>query len=225
MCLLIAKPLDVSIEKRCLRNGFRENPHGAGFVYAKNGKLILKKGFNSFSSFWKEYRLVMKYPAIIHFRFASVGPKIPDNCHPFFIDENLAFAHNGTLRSIKTEGDLSDTRQFGKDVLSVLREQDADFLHQMHFRWLLEEAIGASKMAFIDNTGEITILNEHRGEKYKGAWYSNKDYSKNAEEKTNTTNSTSNVNVHNTSPNGLPLKSIPGRNCPQYYLTQGKIFK
>ena len=48
MCLIACKPAGVFIPKKYLRNGFRENGHGSGYMVAKDGELIIKKGFFSF---------------------------------------------------------------------------------------------------------------------------------------------------------------------------------
>jgi len=215
MCLLLTKPAGVTIPKRYLKNSFANNSHGAGFVYAKDNQLFMQKGFTSFRDFWKNYREHMKHPAIVHFRWASVGSKVPNNCHPFFVDTDLAFAHNGTLKTLKTEGDNSDTRQFNYDVLRVLRSQDNNFLQKYHYRFLLEGSIGSSKMAFITKEGKITILNKNLGEDHENVWYSNKDYSKKAVARTTTV-----VGSHVTvSRNGIVTPRVD-RALPHHYLDQ-----
>ena len=175
MCLAIAKSKDIIIEKKYLLNGFRENKDGAGFAVAKDGKIIMRKGFFTFKSFWKCYREFQKYPAIIHFRDANVGLINSENCHPFLVAEGLAKIHNGTI-NIQTDGTKSDTRTFCEQICRNLYKDNKDFLKNPQINWFISKSIGNSKLAFIDAKGEITIINKERGEEFKGVWYSNKDY-------------------------------------------------
>lgn len=195
MCLLIAKP-DGSprLLKYHLKNGFRQNPHGAGFVVAKNGRLLMRKGFKDFKDFWKSYREFSDCPAIVHFRWASVGEISVRNCHPFWVDKELAFAHNGTI-NIDTNGDktMSDTRMFNDTVIKPCREHTHSFLEKNEIMWLISESIGLSKLAFLDKSGDIFIVNESLGEKHNGSWFSNSDYTRTTAPIT-VTSTTTNVN-------------------------------
>lgn len=175
MCLLIAKGAGIQIDKKYLKNGWRENPHGAGFVVAIDGKLLMRKGFFNFKNFWKAFREFQEFPAVIHQRWANVGGINRDNCHPFLVDEKLAFAHNGTI-PISTDGKKSDTRTFCEKITRNLRKRDPNFLKDETVEWFISKSIGNSKLAFLDATGDITIINKDRGEEHEGVWYSNKDY-------------------------------------------------
>lgn len=191
MCLLIAKKEDIKIDKKYLKNGWRENPHGAGFVVAKHGKLLMRKGFTSFKTFWKAWREYEQYPAVVHFRWANIGKINYDNCHPFIVDNELAFAHNGTI-PIATDGEKSDTRTFCEEIARKCKEYNPNFLDDPITNWFISKSIGNSKLAFIDNHGKLTIINQDRGEFHEETWYSNTDY-KQFESKKNWLNNGSNV--------------------------------
>lgn len=178
MCLLIAKPAGVKVQKKYLQNGFRENPHGAGFAVAVDGKLLMRKGFFNFKQFWKSYREFQEYSAVIHYRWANIGPQTVDNCHPFIVDENLIFAHNGTISITRDDEKKSDTRTFCEKIARECRKYDYNFLQDETTRWFLSKSIGNSKLAFIDSTGELTIINKERGQEHEGTWFSNDDYKK-----------------------------------------------
>ena len=175
MCLLIAAKSGVPIHKKYLKNGFVENSHGCGFVVAKDGKLIMRKGFFSFKDFWRVYRDYQSYDKIVHFRWASVGKQTIENCHPFFVSDKLAMAHNGTI-PIATKDDRSDTFTFNQQVLRLLNQENINFLENSALTYLISKSIGQSKLAFLDNEGRISIINKHLGVEHEDVWYSNNDY-------------------------------------------------
>src|SRR6266576_2889542 len=85
--------------KETLRICFSNNKDGAGFAYAHEGKIHMQKGFFTFEGFWSSYRLMPEnVPFVVHFRKVSSGPKDAKNCHPWEIDKNHVFAHNGTIK-------------------------------------------------------------------------------------------------------------------------------
>lgn len=175
MCMIAAARAGVVIPKKYLKNGFRENGHGAGFMVAKNGKILLRKGFTSFKEFWRVFREYQSYDKVVHFRWGNVGKINAENCHPFWVSPNLAMAHNGTI-SIATKDGKSDTRTFTELVLQQLNKDDEDFLKNPQLTFLISKAIGQSKLAFLDAAGEITIINKHLGKEHENIWFSNDDY-------------------------------------------------
>jgi predicted glutamine amidotransferase len=184
MCLLIAKPAGVSVPKEHMKNGWRENPHGGGFAFLKDGKIVVRKGFRRFKDMWRSYRDFQEYTAIIHFRWGNVGSLGMDNCHPFIVDSDLVFAHNGTISITSTDkvnhADWSDTRVFNELILKELRKTDHNFLENTSWKWMISQSIGYSKLVFLDKEGKLTIINKGLGELEKdtGIWYSNADYKK-----------------------------------------------
>ena len=182
MCLLIKADAGQIIPKEHLKNGWRENPHGAGFAFAKDGKVLVRKGFRRFKDFWRTYRDFQQYPKIVHLRYGNVGSLSMDNCHPFQVDSDLVFAHNGTISITSTRKDLhgqwSDTRIFNELILKDLRKRDKNFLENSSWRWMLSNSIGYSNLVFLDSEGKFTIINKSMGEldTETGIWYSNKDY-------------------------------------------------
>jgi hypothetical protein len=172
---MASKPQGVIIPKKFLKNMWVHNPHGLGFVVSLNETLIMKKGFRNFKDFWKCYRELQNCPAVIHMRWANKGKIIKENDHPFFVDSDLAFAHNGTV-AIDLEEDHSDTKMFCEKVLKPLKSRDINFLQKDFNRWLLSKSIEHSKLAFIDRFGNLDIINKEKGEEHQGVWYSNTDY-------------------------------------------------
>jgi hypothetical protein len=176
MCLAIYKPKGVEIAKRYLKNGFANNQDGAGFAFIRDGKIEIRKGFFTFSDFWKAYRENKSEPALIHFRWTTHGTTNEANCHPFEIcGGQFAVIHNGII-DIDTSSDASrsDTWHYATKVLQPLVEMVPFDLPALRF--VVESSIEGSKIAVLRADGECVIFNESLGEWHNGAWYSNDGY-------------------------------------------------
>ena len=145
-------------------------------MYAVNGNLNVIKGFMYFRMFYKAFRLHERlHPNslfVLHFRQATHGASIPDNCHPFFVNPNLAMVHNGILLNMGSK-DVSDTLMFVTNILQKLEDR---FLDNPKILEAIEKYAveSGSKFVFLDNAGKLTICNEKAGEWEKDIWYSNK---------------------------------------------------
>jgi hypothetical protein len=152
------------------------NPHGAGFMYADSGKVVISKGYTTLDALWDALEAVGPLrKLVIHFRIKTHGAITPELTHPFWVSEgHLAMAHNGVIQALVNEtSDLeSDTavfaRKFGEAYSNPL-----DAIKNPFHRDMLEAYIGYSKMVFMDGTGATYILNEKLGTWHKGCWYSN----------------------------------------------------
>ena len=97
MCLIIYKPKDKSISKDRLEKAYRTNPDGWGLMFISN-RFGCARDITGFKHFNSIYHPLKKYSDIlIHFRTASSGQISIDNCHPIFVNENLAFMENGNI--------------------------------------------------------------------------------------------------------------------------------
>lgn len=171
MCLAIAKPRGETIPLDALQSGFLDNPDGAGYAYAFQGKLVIRKGFFTLDHFLENYldEVWDTDAAIVHFRLATSGKVNKRNCHPFWVTEKLAVAHNGVLPWRSTVK-YSDTACFTHDILRKCGEN----LTSNAFLRVLGEVIGAhNKLVFLDSTGALKICNEPSGTWENGIWYSN----------------------------------------------------
>jgi predicted glutamine amidotransferase len=177
MCIAILKPDGEKIKKDRLSTCFTNNDDGAGYMFAKDGTLHFFKGFFKFNEFWKSYvKNVVKNGnpmAAIHFRIKTHGKTNVDNCHPFKINENLGFIHNGIINMVKTDPKRSDTSMFNDLVLKKLPE---NFIRNSAITSLIEESIGTSKLVFLDSKGQYLISNESLGKWDNNVWYSNTTY-------------------------------------------------
>lgn len=176
MCIIAYVPKGEDITRGTLQNCYWGNKDGAGFMYAKDGKITIRKGYFSFNSFYKDFKRARKIDVdiVTHFRIATHGSITKGNCHPYLVDKSLAFAHNGIIPiDVPEKEDVSDTAIFNRNVL---RNLPRGFLMNKGIMELIREYISYSKLCFLDNTGNVTIVNENDGVWDEGCWFSNTSY-------------------------------------------------
>jgi len=178
MCIAINKPENVLVPHNYLEQSFLHNDDGAGFMYAQDGQLHIEKGFMTFDSFMEAYTPHEEKPCVLHFRIKTHGDVNQDNTHPFQVGKNLGFVHNGIIGKVDCSSDKkkSDTQHFNTQYLNVLYRQDSRFIYKPVFKDLIGEFIGHSKLVFLNNKGQSTIVNEKLGKWDNGVWYSNTSY-------------------------------------------------
>lgn len=176
MCIAILNRKNV-ISKEIFDICHSNNPDGKGFVYAKNGQLIIEKCLNpKIDSFYEKYLKVRSHFngfIAIHFRIKTSGKTNLVNCHPFKVSDKLAFVHNGML-SVPSTKTHSDTFHFC-EALKLFGKND--FLENKVIGKMLEEVIDKyNKIIFIKSNGDATIYNKKEGFEFDGNWYSNEAY-------------------------------------------------
>lgn len=177
MCLAVYKPAKVAPDWEAYREGFRSNPHGAGFAVVDGGNLLIRKGFFTFDEFREAFAEVARKQASIHFRLATHGNKDRDNCHPFQVQPGLSVIHNGILPiACNVNKAMSDTWHYAELILAPLAERDPDFFTRSEMVFLGSAAISGSKFVFLRADGSHAIWNEDDGHWEGGAWWSNKSY-------------------------------------------------
>jgi len=137
MCIVTIKPIGIDLPKiDILENCFVNNPDGCGYMFVRNGKVKIRKGFLEFKEFYSDYqkqKLNKNDLIVFHFRIATSGDIDKFNTHPFPIsndvneliktenDCEIAIAHNGILSSKGSTIDkykISDTMDFILEILS-----------------------------------------------------------------------------------------------------------
>ena len=174
MCVIYASPKGTrqpSLSE--IKRMFYRNPHGAGYMYARDGKVVIHKGFMNLGDFLnaiREEHFTAADSVVYHFRISTQAGVNPEMTHPFPLSNQredmkaldvicgCGIAHNGIIRltTDPTEKEYSDTAIFITDYLSqyILRPSD---LHRDE----LLNAIGnliQSKMAILDASGYIATV-------------------------------------------------------------------
>jgi glutamine amidotransferase len=97
--------------ENALRFQSHRHPHGWGIGWYENGSPHVRRGIlpahsdDAFAAAGREIRAPL---VVAHVREASVGPVLPENCHPFQWDRWL-FAHNGTVARFADHDDVQAT--------------------------------------------------------------------------------------------------------------------
>lgn len=173
MCIIVSKPENLKLADSVLKTCWENNDDGAGFMYAEDNRLHVQKGFMTYDDFYKAYEPHADKKLVIHFRIRTHGETNEANTHPFIVDDNLAFVHNGTITGFGSK-EFSDTYHFNEELIKNLRQSVRNFLHVPAIETLLSERIGWSKLVFMDNKGTVRIINEEKGNySSDGVWFSN----------------------------------------------------
>ncbi len=174
MCIICVKPAGVDIQENIINTMWYNNDDGAGFMYVDdNKKLQVVKGLMTLKDFKEAYDPHRFRKLVMHFRIKTHGETNEENTHPFRIDENLAFSHNGVIRAFGSYTH-SDTWHFNEELIKPLRQEFNSFLNSQPITKLISEHIGYSKLVFMDDQENITIVNKHLGdESSDGFWFSN----------------------------------------------------
>jgi len=178
MCIAIFQPAGKILTEEQLKNCSDRNKDGQGMAWIENGKLNVFKSM-SFEIFKTKYFEIANVsgkisPMMIHFRFGTQGEKSELNCHPFYVNDNLVFCHNGVIPTAKDEK-FSDTYLFNEEILKEVMKTEN--IHNTSIKFLLKEYIGVgNKLIFMDSSGNHSIINEPAGDWDGGIWFSNSNY-------------------------------------------------
>jgi hypothetical protein len=182
MCIIAAQmtnaaPLADDILSRC----WDDNPDGAGFMYCREGELVIRKPFFRFADFREAYlteqrEWAQSSPFILHFRWATHGSLNATNTHPHtIIPRKVGMVHNGVIRIDVPKGlDVSDTVWYAARQLCGKSQER---LMGKRMRRRIESQIGkGNKIVLLDNVGNVSICNEGQGIWEGDTWYSNDGY-------------------------------------------------
>lgn len=187
MCVICIKEKGVRMPTLSeIKAMWERNPHGAGFMYARNGKVHIEKGFMTLRALMdamEKAELSESDPLVLHFRIATQGGINPEMCHPFPVSRKLAdmeevsttaqvgIAHNGVIqRCCSTRSKFSDTALFVTRYVSELIRKPSDIM-----KYAITSAIEAlapgNRFAIMNANGKISTIG--RFEEADGLQYSN----------------------------------------------------
>lgn len=185
MCIIANIPKGVGmINQSTLEIMTNNNSHGFGVSYIDNDEIKVYKSMDN-KKFVKRCMEIQQEHSktsdiLIHCRIATSGKTDINNVHPFHVDNDTVFAHNGVLDCVEPTDKMSDTRMFNKVLLKNLQP---NFLQVKRIREFIGEIIGSDKMVFqtvnpiLDKN--TYIINENNGTTENGIWFSNASYKAN----------------------------------------------
>lgn len=190
MCIICVSPARTrqpSISQ--IKMMFLNNPHGAGYMYARDGRVHIHKGFmdiDSFLSAIKAEHFTAKDSVVYHFRISTQAGVNPEMTHPFPLSNRLlhmkaldvecpcGVAHNGIIRltSDPSQREYSDTALFITRYMAQMVHglddiKDAQLLNRI-------ERLAGSKLAIMDGSGYIATIGHFINE--RGLLFSNDSY-------------------------------------------------
>ena len=190
MCVICVSPARVRQPSiKTIRTMFEQNPHGAGYMYARNGMVHISKGYMNIDELLNALKLehfTAKDPVVYHFRISTQAGVNPQMTHPFplsnqrghmkalDVDCKCGIAHNGIIQltSDPNNKEYSDTAVFITDYLADLIRHPDDLKDPRILR--LIHRLAGSKLAFLDASGYIATVGEFIND--RGILYSNPSY-------------------------------------------------
>lgn len=191
MCIIAAKAKGVAMpDDQTIENMWYGNSDGAGFMYAENGKVYIRKGFMEYSQFRKALdelaatHDMTQLPLVMHFRITTHGGTKPANCHPFPITDSVGVlskletkcrvgvAHNGVIDITPRKG-ISDTMEYIASQLAPLSRAVPEFYKNKHLIEMIYNAT-SSRLAFLTRDGSIYTVGDFIED--GGMLYSNTSY-------------------------------------------------
>ena len=175
MCIAILNRVN-TLSYKTFKQCWQSNPDGAGLTFFDGKNIQIIKEMKSVKTFYTQYKEIRtKYPTIdiaIHFRIATHGGVNLTNCHPFKVNKQTAFIHNGIISKVNATKEFSDTFIFNETILKKL---PPNFATNETILELLDSYIGYSKLVIISGKN-YAIVNESAGHWNGGNWYSNESY-------------------------------------------------
>ena len=190
MCIICISPAGVRQPSfATIHNMFLRNPHGAGYMCIRDGKVFISKGYmneQAFCAVIQNEHFTAADPVVYHFRISTQAGVNPEMTHPFPLSPRRSdmkaldvfcrcgIAHNGIIKltSDTNNKEYSDTAIFVTDYLADLIRRPADLRNKTMLK--LIQHLAGSKLAIMDASGYIAtvgdFINEH------GLLFSNGSY-------------------------------------------------
>ena len=168
---------------------FSRNPHGAGYMYARDGKVIIQKGFMDLESYLDALHrehFTARDSVVYHFRISTQAGVKPEMTHPFpltnrlehceylSLECGLGVAHNGIIQltTDSRQTRFSDTALFITRYLVNIISSPEDLRRKSTLETIFQ--LARSKFALMDTTGYVATVGEFINE--RGLLFSNNSY-------------------------------------------------
>lgn len=195
MCIICIKEAGKDLPtETIITRMWNGNPDGAGFMFPAEDGVHIRKGFMTMSQFMfaldelKQQIDITNTPVIMHFRIGTHGGNTGAQTHPFPVSGDrkdlkatrivtpVGFAHNGIIRAVADDKEMSDTMMYSLDVLDPLMQVIPDFYTDARLLSVIERTINDSRMCFMDKDGVITKVGDWITDNDTGLIYSNAHY-------------------------------------------------
>lgn len=172
-----------------IRNMFENNPDGAGYMFVRDNKVIISKGYadlETFQSALDREKFTKRDVVVYHFRTSTQANRL-EMTHPFPLTSKLelceeldmackcGIAHDGIIRmtsNYSKEYKYSDTALFITKYLVKFLEDTNDFIDKDIHAMIKE--LTNSKWALLDFMGRLETIGEFSN--HDGLLFSNYSY-------------------------------------------------
>ena len=190
MCIICVSPGKVRQPSLAtIRTMFLRNPHGAGYMFARDGIVHISKGYMDVENYIEALRrehFSAKDSVVYHFRISTQAGVNPAMTHPFPLSNKLSHmkaldvecrcgvAHNGIIRltTDPANREYSDTALFIADYLSEIIRCSEDLKDENVLE--LVHRLARSKLAIMDGSGYVATVGSFINE--NGLLFSNDSY-------------------------------------------------
>ena len=190
MCIICVSPKRVRQPNvTTIRRMFQNNPDGAGYMVARDGKVIISKGFMNVDEYIEAIRaehFTAKDPVVYHFRISTQAGVNPEMTHPFPLSNRIehmkvldvecscGVAHNGIIRltTDRNNREYSDTALFIANYLSLIIREPGDLKDERVLTLIYR--LAGSKLAIMNGDGYIATVGEYINQ--KGLLFSNTSF-------------------------------------------------
>ena len=172
-----------------IRAMFLNNPHGAGYMVARGGRVEIHKGFMNLGDYLRAIRaecFTLQDSVVYHFRISTQAGVGPEMTHPFPLSTRpermrqldlscrVGVAHNGVIRLTSDPNNkrYSDTAIFVADYLSQILHTRADLRDRRKLNVVYQ--LAQSKFAIMDGSGYVATVGAFIHE--RGLLFSNASY-------------------------------------------------
>ena len=175
MCIICVSPKRVRQPNvTTIRRMFQNNPDGAGYMVARDGKVIISKGFMNVDEYIEAIRaehFTAKDPVVYHFRIST---QAVEHMKVLDVECSCGVAHNGIIRltTDPRNREYSDTALFIANYLSLIIREPGDLKDERVLK--LIHRLAGSKLAIMDADGYIATVGEYINQ--KGLLFSNASF-------------------------------------------------
>lgn len=176
MCIIAVSPAGIrQPDTAALRHMFDNNPHGAGYMVARNGRVEISKGYMRWEDFSRAITreaFTAADPVVYHFRISTQAGVNPEMTHPFpltaFLEKTkildctcpIGVAHNGIIQltSDRRDKEYSDTAHYIAEFLRYLVRTPEDLRKDAILDAIRRTT--KSKWALMDGNGYIATVGD-----------------------------------------------------------------